>query len=210
MSGGALTGPLAVAAVLLVLAGAPKVGAPADLRRALTAVGLRVPGAAVRVGGAAEVALGLAALVVTSRVLALAVALSYAAFTAFVLLALSRGWPLSSCGCFGREDTPPSGAHAVVTGALAVLGLLGAGTGAPALLPAAVDGGVAGLLLVALVALGVVLAWQALVALPRLGVRVAAVSVARERAAAGRAPAPAPQPFRLLPLADARTGARRG
>jgi hypothetical protein len=42
------------------------------------------------------------------------VAASYAVFALFVLTALRRGWPLSSCGCFGRPDARPTYAHAVL------------------------------------------------------------------------------------------------
>ena len=36
-----------------------------------------------------------------------------------VVLALRRGWALASCGCFGRPDTPPKVAHAVLNAAAA-------------------------------------------------------------------------------------------
>ena len=62
-----------------------------------------------------EAALGLAAVLVGGRLTALLVAGSYAAFTAFVLLARARGGVLASCGCFGRADTPPTTTHVVVT-----------------------------------------------------------------------------------------------
>jgi hypothetical protein len=35
----------------------------------------------------------------------------YAGFTAFTWLALRARLPIQSCGCFGREDTPPSWFH---------------------------------------------------------------------------------------------------
>lgn len=60
------------------------------------------------------------------------VAVAYLAFTAFLVLALSRGGAVSSCGCLGRPDTPPTRTHAVVTAGLAI------GCGA-----AAFDGGFA-------------------------------------------------------------------
>lgn len=115
-----LVGPLYAGAALLVLAGATKVLDPAPLRRALRSVGLTLPAAAVRAGAAAEVALGVAAVLTGSRWAALGVAVSYAAFTAFVLLALRRGGVLASCGCFGKADTPPTRVHAAVTAALAL------------------------------------------------------------------------------------------
>ncbi len=48
------------------------------------------------------------------------VAAAYAGFAVFVLVALRRGWALSSCGCFGRPDTPPTPAHAVLNAGAAV------------------------------------------------------------------------------------------
>lgn len=126
-----LQGPVHAAAALLVVAGAQKARDPQPLVRAGRSVGLPVPRAAVRCAALAELAVGLAALVDGSRPSAVAVAVSYAAFTGFVLLARARGGVLASCGCFGRADTPPTVLHAVVTGALAVA----AATGAPGPVP---------------------------------------------------------------------------
>lgn len=116
-----LAGPYLAAALLLVLAGAQKVRDPRPLVRAARSVGLAVPAPAVRLVAALETALGLAALTTGSALVAAGVALSYAAFTAFVLLALARGGVLASCGCFGKDDTPPTRTHAAVTGALALV-----------------------------------------------------------------------------------------
>ena len=44
-------------------------------------------------------------------------ALSYLGFAAFVALALRRGSPVSSCGCFGsgnKADSPPTVGHVVL------------------------------------------------------------------------------------------------
>jgi hypothetical protein len=126
-----LQGPVHAAAVLLVVAGAQKVLDPLPLVRATRSVGLRVPRTAVRCAATVELAVGLAALLDGSRLSALAVAVSYAAFTGFVLLARARGGVLASCGCFGTADTPPTVLHAVVTGGLAAA----AATGAPGPVP---------------------------------------------------------------------------
>ncbi|MDQ1702371.1 MAG: hypothetical protein QOF57_1623, partial [Frankiaceae bacterium] len=53
--------------------------------------------------------------------LAAAVAASYLAFSVFVLVALVRGSVLSSCGCFGRVDTPATRLHVAVTAGLAAV-----------------------------------------------------------------------------------------
>jgi len=117
----ALAGPYLASAALLVLAGAGKLVDPLPLVRALRSVGLPAPRRAVRAAAALELGLGVAAVLTGSRASAVGVAVSYAAFTAFVLLALRRGGVLASCGCFGKADTPPTGTHVAVTGAAAVV-----------------------------------------------------------------------------------------
>ena len=116
-----LAGPYLAAAALLVAAGASKLVDPLSLVRALRSAGLRVGPFPVRLIAAGEVLLGVAAVLAGSALTAALVAASYAAFTAFVLLALRRGGVLASCGCFGRADTPPTAAHVAVTAALAAV-----------------------------------------------------------------------------------------
>src|SRR4051812_11127754 len=99
---GASTAPLLVASLLLVLAGAPKALDPTLTVGALRSVGLRVPPAAVRLLGAGETLLGLATLLTAARPLAALVALSYAGFSCFLVVALRSGGAVSSCGCVGR------------------------------------------------------------------------------------------------------------
>ena len=117
----ALAGPFLASAALLVVAGAGKLRSPVPLARALRLAGLPVTVPAVRVGAALEVVVGLAAVLRGSWVAAAAVAASYALFTGFVLLGLRRGGALSSCGCFGTADTPPTWTHVAVTGAFALV-----------------------------------------------------------------------------------------
>jgi len=125
---GAAVAPVWVAALLLVLAGAPKVVRPGPTARAMRR--LRVPATdwLVRLLGAAEAVLGVATLATGARPLVAAVAASYAAFTAIIVIALRRDGPLASCGCLGRADTPPTWAHAVVTAALAATATAAAAT----------------------------------------------------------------------------------
>ncbi|MGH9094539.1 MAG: MauE/DoxX family redox-associated membrane protein, partial [Acidimicrobiales bacterium] len=92
----------------------------ADTANALGAAGLRVGVTPVRVGAAAEVALAVAALVAPGPVPGILVAVSYVGFAAFITGALVRGWPLASCGCFGRADTQPTVAHLALNVAAAV------------------------------------------------------------------------------------------
>jgi hypothetical protein len=116
--------PYLSAALLLVVAGVAKALDPLPLVKALRAAGLAVRAPVltrlVRAGAAIEALVGGVAVVDPSRPAAIAVAVSYAGFTAFVLRALRRDSPLASCGCFGRSDTPPTGTHAVVTGLLSL------------------------------------------------------------------------------------------
>lgn len=122
-----------VGSVLLLVAGVGKVHRPAGTVRALRTQGLPAPAAAVRALGVLEVAVALLGLT-GSRPAIVVTAVAYAGFTGFVLLALLRRRPLSSCGCFGEPDLPPTAAHAVLTAGLA----LAAGVAAtgPAGLPA--------------------------------------------------------------------------
>ena len=117
----ALAGPYLASAALLVAAGGAKLIDPLPLVRALRSVGLPAPRLLVRAGAAAELALGLLAIVTGSAIAAVGVAASYAVFTAFVLVALRRGGVLASCGCFGKADTPPTRTHVAVTGAFALV-----------------------------------------------------------------------------------------
>jgi len=126
-----LSAPGLMAAALLAVAGAQKVVDPTMTIGALRA--LRAPAGPwlVRTGAAAELALGVVAIVVGGRLTWSLVALSYLAFTAFVMAALRRGTMVGSCGCFGRADTPPHASHVVVNLVLAgVAGAL-AGAGVP-------------------------------------------------------------------------------
>jgi hypothetical protein len=120
--------PYLAGGLLLLAAGVAKTIEPLSLVRALRAAGLRVRAPLlarwVRGGALLEAVLGLVAVVHPSRPIAVAVALSYLGFTAFVLRALRSGSPLASCGCFGKTDTPPTPGHAAVTALIAVAALL--------------------------------------------------------------------------------------
>jgi hypothetical protein len=116
-----LAGPFFAFALLLVVAGAMKALRPGTAVLALRSVGAPVPPVAVRAGGAFEAVLGVCAILVGGRLCALAVGASYAAFAVFVVVAMRRGGVVSSCGCFGRADTPPTPTHiAINLGAAAV------------------------------------------------------------------------------------------
>ena len=120
-------GSLDLAAALLVLAaGAGKLRAPAPatamLRRALPGR-LRFaarPGA-VRVAGLVEFAVAGAVVLSGTRVALALLAAAYLGFLAISIRAVAAG-ASTSCGCFGRSDTPVGTAHLVLNGlALAVV-----------------------------------------------------------------------------------------
>lgn len=163
----ALTGPAIVVAALIAVAGAQKLVDPVMTVGALRALRLPSSPAAVRLGAAAELALGVLALTAGGRVTWALVGLSYAAFAAFVVAALRSGTMLGSCGCFGREDTPPHLSHVALNVALAAVAAAAAGWAPGAPLDAVIDHPGQGSVVVALAALGLYLLYGAYVTLPK-------------------------------------------
>ena len=93
-----MNGVLAVAALLLIGAGAVKaVGASAWK---------------VKLPAVCEVGLGAAALIRGGSLVAAAVAAAYLAFAVWVVIALARKH--QTCNCFGEADTPPTLLHVVI------------------------------------------------------------------------------------------------
>lgn len=180
----ALTGPVLVAAVLLLLAAPGKWRRPDDTVRALRAVRLPAGRLAVRGLALGELALAGAAVLAPSRPVLVLLAVTYLGFGAFVLLAMRTGTAVASCGCFGRPETPPSRVHLVVVLAAALAAGSAAGTGS-APLAVVLGSPWAGLPLLAAVGVGSWLAWAALSLLPQL-------------LAAARPVATSPSAFRLL------------
>ncbi len=134
-----LIGLYLIAAGLLVAAGTAKAVRPGDTARAIGALfpGRRAPSHAVlrrivRGGAVAEIAVGLAALAFPRPVTAALVALSYALFVGVVAYARARGGPLSTCGCFGRADTPATGLHLAINLLLAATAAVVAAASSPA------------------------------------------------------------------------------
>ncbi len=111
-----------------MVAGAAKLSRPADL------LGFRTAAPLVRLAGASEAAIGVAALAL-GGLFAWAVGLLYASFAVIVLRATRSG--ARSCGCFGRLDAPPSWVHVVGNLSLAAACLAAAATGATAEAPVA-------------------------------------------------------------------------
>jgi len=167
-----LAGPFAIAAVLLAAGGAAKAVRPRDTARALTAVGVRFPRmlpgrVVVRIGGAIEAAIGVAALLVGGPVLCALVAASYLAFAGFVVVALRSGAPISSCGCFGKVDTPPSMVHVVLDVAFAGVAAAAAFTGGVALPDVLGEQPLLGIPFLVLLVLGCSLVLLAFTSLPK-------------------------------------------
>ncbi len=164
----ALAGPLAIAAVLLMVGGVAKARTPGDTARALHAVGISMPFWLVRAGAVFECLVGIGLLLVASPLFAALVALSYLAFTVFVVRALRAGSPISTCGCFGTIDTPPSRVHVVIDGLVAIVAAAAAIVGTDVSLPTVLpQQPMAGVPFVMLVVIGSGLVFLAFSSLPR-------------------------------------------
>ena len=124
----AAAGPLWVFAGLLGLAGALKIATPAATQGALRQSRLPESRMAVRLLGLAELAVGVWAIASGSAAAGMATAVFYLGFTLFVVNALVRDLPVASCGCFGKQDTPPSWIHVTITVLGVAAGVLAAGT----------------------------------------------------------------------------------
>jgi hypothetical protein len=167
-----LAGPFAIAAVLLAVGGALKAVRPRDTAQALGAVGLKFPSlfparAAVRVGGVVEVVIGVGGLLTGGPVFAGLVAVSYLAFAAFVFVALRTGAPISSCGCFGKVDTPPSVVHIAINLAAAAVAIGAAIVGDVALPDVLRDQPLLGIPFLLLIVIGCSLVFLAFTSLPK-------------------------------------------
>jgi hypothetical protein len=162
-----LAGPYLASAVLLVAAGAPKVLRPGYAVRALVSLGWPAAPVLVRLLGLVEALIGLAAVLVGGAVPAALVGASYAAFSGFVAWALRRGGVLSSCGCFGRADTPPTRVHVVLTVTFTAVALAVATRPLRPLLDVPPGTPATGLPLIGFTALGAWLAYLLLAVAPR-------------------------------------------
>ena len=114
-----------------------------------------------------EVVIGVGALLVGGPVLCALVASSYLAFAGFVTVALRTGAPISSCGCFGKVDTPPSSVHVVLDLAFAGVAAIAAFTGDVALPDVLDHQPLLGIPFVMLVAIGCSLVFLAFSSLPK-------------------------------------------
>jgi hypothetical protein len=164
----ALAGPWTIVTGLLLLGGTLKAAHPSDTARALEDLGLPVSEPLVRAGGLAEVAVAAIALTTGAWPFAALVALSYLLFLTFVVAALRSKTPVSSCGCFGRADTPPTFVHVAVNAAAAGVALAAVVAPLPGLASIVADQPAWGIPFLFLGVLGVYLVFLILSALPRV------------------------------------------
>ena len=113
-----------IALALLAASGISKALDPDPTRGALKAARLPSFTALVIVLGVLEVVAAVAGIVAGGRWLAVAAVL-YLGFSMFTLAAVWGRIPVQSCGCFGRDDTPPTPLHIVYNiAATAAIGYL--------------------------------------------------------------------------------------
>lgn len=110
----AVAAPFLAACALLAAGGVLKALRPDDTARALRTLRVPLGVGGVRAAGGAEALLGVVAGATGSPLAAAAVAASYLGFAAIVSVALARRLPISSCGCFGAIETPPTRLHVAV------------------------------------------------------------------------------------------------
>lgn len=147
-----LTASLAVVALVLAIGGALKLVDPQPTRDLLAGVGLPAPRWAPAALGTVELAVAVAVLADAGPWADAALGLLYVGFAGLVAVAVRRGPEGVSCGCFGRYSAPPSTIHLVANAISAGLGLAAAATGPPALVDVLGEQPLAGVPLLALVA----------------------------------------------------------
>lgn len=101
-------------AALLIISGGSKLVDPEPTRGALAATGLPSTTAVAMALGVWELVAGTVCLVFGGVVGGSLLSLTYLGFAGFVVFALARDLPIQSCGCFGRDDTPPTWVHVAV------------------------------------------------------------------------------------------------
>ena len=131
-SGSTQASLLAISALVMVAAGAAKFVRPRPTAIALRSVGLRVPVVVIRGFSLFELIVAGDSLVENSVWSRAVLAASYLGLGGFIAVALVRGLPLASCGCFGEPDTPPTVAHLVLNLGLACGALMALSDDAPA------------------------------------------------------------------------------
>ncbi len=111
---GIVAAPFFVASTILALGGVAKVREPEHLSQVLRVTELPSRLAFVRIVGCFELAAGVAALIRPDVWTGTAVSALYALFALFLVWVIARKVPVSSCGCLGARETPPSLIHVVL------------------------------------------------------------------------------------------------
>ncbi len=111
----------AIALGLLAASGVAKLIDPEPTTGAMRAARLPASRALTYTLGATEVVVGTLGLVAGTALFV--AALLYLAFSMFTFAAIRKRIPVQSCGCFGRDDTPPNALHLVynVVASLAIV-----------------------------------------------------------------------------------------
>ncbi|MBV9535455.1 MAG: hypothetical protein JO321_08610 [Solirubrobacterales bacterium] len=111
------------ACALLALAGFAKLHAPDSARASLALIGIHVRSVAIRVIGAAELALGAFAAIRPSPLTAGLVTGAYGAFmlTTLRLLAVDGS---ADCGCFGAASSTASRSHVILNAVACAAGIV--------------------------------------------------------------------------------------
>lgn len=102
----------AIALGLLAASGLAKIVDPEPTTGAMRSARLPASSPVTYALGTVEVLLALVSLTVGGMALVGAAAM-YGAFTVFTFAATRKRIPVQSCGCFGRDDTPPSPIHVI-------------------------------------------------------------------------------------------------
>lgn len=117
----------AIALCLLTASGVSKLADPQPTVGALRSAGLPAATTLAVLLGGAEILAGIGSLLFGGLATVTA-GLLYVGFAGFTLTALRNSNPIQSCGCFGREDTPPTRIH-LVYNVVAAVSLIYAGLG---------------------------------------------------------------------------------
>jgi hypothetical protein len=130
--GAALTPPVLVAALVVVLAAAAKLRSPATAGEALAELGMPLRGRggrelAARLLAAGELAVGLLVVLTAGAAVRLALGALYLVFAA---MTLALGRRHAECGCFGDTGAPASAIGAALNLGFAAVCLVGAAAGA--------------------------------------------------------------------------------
>jgi hypothetical protein len=132
--------PFFIASALLAVAGLAKLRDPLPLARVLRQARLPSIPLGVRAFGLAETTAGVAGLIRPGFVTGVAVAALYVGFSVFLLWLLVRHIPVTSCGCLGAREAPPSVIHLALNACAAAAAVaVAAGAEPSGILPFAAD-----------------------------------------------------------------------